>query len=200
VKKYTKKGIIMWLIPAFELGIWNAWILMLPFFLVFLAGQIINKKKFEDPPLTKKEKKFNYMYTVALFVSFIYPIFLPLKLGTVWFYAGFIVYLVGLLFAIIAEISFATASANKLLTKGVYSISRHPMYFSIFLVSLGISMVCISWVFLLLAVIFLTLANSWVSSEERSCLKKYGAAYREYMNRTPRWIGIPKSSKNHRES
>jgi len=28
--------------------------------------------------------------------------------------------------------------------------------------------------------------------EERFYLKKYGDAYREYMNRTPRWIGIPK--------
>jgi protein-S-isoprenylcysteine O-methyltransferase Ste14 len=29
--------------------------------------------------------------------------------------------------------------------------------------------------------------------EERFCLRQYGEAYREYMNRTPRWIGIAKS-------
>jgi len=28
--------------------------------------------------------------------------------------------------------------------------------------------------------------------EERYCLEKYGDAYRAYMNKTPRWIGIPK--------
>jgi protein-S-isoprenylcysteine O-methyltransferase Ste14 len=32
-------------------------------------------------------------------------------------------------------------------------------------------------------------------AEERWCLEKYGDAYREYMNRTPRWIGLPKSEK-----
>jgi len=29
--------------------------------------------------------------------------------------------------------------------------------------------------------------------EERFCLKQYGKAYEEYMNRTPRWLGIPKA-------
>jgi protein-S-isoprenylcysteine O-methyltransferase Ste14 len=37
--------------------------------------------------------------------------------------------------------------------------------------------------------------NMKVVSEERFCLKEYGDAYREYMNRTPRWIGITKSKK-----
>ena len=65
----------MSLIPAFELGLWNAWISMLPFFLIFLSGQIVNKEKFEDPPLNKKEKKLLYIYMVTLFASFIYPFF-----------------------------------------------------------------------------------------------------------------------------
>jgi len=38
--------------------------------------------------------------------------------------------------------------------------------------------------------------NVSVNAEERFCLEKYGDAYREYMNRTPRWIGFPKSKKN----
>lgn len=29
--------------------------------------------------------------------------------------------------------------------------------------------------------------------EERFCLDYYGDAYRNYMERTPRWIGLPKS-------
>jgi len=31
-----------------------------------------------------------------------------------------------------------------------------------------------------------------VPAEERFCLKQYGDTYREYMNKTPRWLGIPK--------
>jgi len=31
----------------------------------------------------------------------------------------------------------------------------------------------------------------FVVPEEQACLNKYGDAYREYMNRTPRWLGMP---------
>jgi protein-S-isoprenylcysteine O-methyltransferase Ste14 len=32
--------------------------------------------------------------------------------------------------------------------------------------------------------------------EEREFVERFGNAYKEYMNKTPRWIGIPKSSKS----
>jgi protein-S-isoprenylcysteine O-methyltransferase Ste14 len=185
----------MSLLSDFELGLWNGWILVFPLLLIFLFGQIVSKEKFEDPPLTEKERKLYYIYIVTLISSFIYPIFLPLKLGTVWFYVGFIIYLVGVLSAVVAEFNFATAPANTLLTEGVYSISRHPMYLGAFLTFIGVNMACTSWIFLLAPMIFITVGNVFVVSEERFCLKKYGDAYREYMNRTPRWIGIPKSRK-----
>jgi protein-S-isoprenylcysteine O-methyltransferase Ste14 len=35
----------------------------------------------------------------------------------------------------------------------------------------------------------------FVKLEEAECLGHFGAAYREYMNRTPRWLGKPKSEK-----
>jgi protein-S-isoprenylcysteine O-methyltransferase Ste14 len=31
--------------------------------------------------------------------------------------------------------------------------------------------------------------------EERFLLEKYGEAYREYIDQTPRWTGMPKSEK-----
>jgi protein-S-isoprenylcysteine O-methyltransferase Ste14 len=37
------------------------------------------------------------------------------------------------------------------------------------------------------------LTSLFVAAEERHCLEKYGEAYLEYMNRTPRWIGLPKA-------
>jgi len=32
--------------------------------------------------------------------------------------------------------------------------------------------------------------------EESECIKKYGTDYTEYMKKTPKWIGIPKSREN----
>jgi protein-S-isoprenylcysteine O-methyltransferase Ste14 len=120
---------------------------------------------------------------------------LPLKLNTVWFYVGLFIYLLGVIFDFKAGVSWATNPLDKPITRGVYSISRNPMDFGNFVVKIGMGIACISWVVLLLGIVIITLMNMKVVSEERFCLKKYGDAYREYMDRTPRWIGIPKSGK-----
>ena len=129
----------------------------------------------------------------TVIASFIYSVFLPLKIGTLWFYAGLSIYLLGMIFLTIAEIRYVSTSEDKLLNKGVYSISRNPMWFGFFLILFGIGIACISWIYLLCAMVFMILQNILIDAEERWCLQKYGDAYREYMNRTPRWIGIPKS-------
>ena len=78
-------------------------------------------------------------------------------------------------------------------TKGVYRISRHPIYLGGFLVYLGIGIACASWLFILLALAWIILWLIAVPSEENDLIKKYGNAYRKYMDRTPRWIGLPKA-------
>ena len=124
--------------------------------------------------------------------SVIYGVFLPLKLWTIWFYVGFSIYLLGMILLTIAMLNFATTPLDKPVTKGAYHISRHPLSFSGFLAFIGMGIACISWILLLLASVFIIVMDTLVISEERWCLEKYGDAYREYLNRTPRWIGIPK--------
>ena len=68
------------------------------------------------------------------------------------------------------------------------------MHLSQFPIFAGVGIATASWVFLLLSVLYVIVLLLWVDAEERHCLKFYGAAYREYMDRTPRWIGIPKSN------
>jgi protein-S-isoprenylcysteine O-methyltransferase Ste14 len=205
----------MSLIPAFELGLWNAWIFML--YLIFsmvlpslLSGWLIDKEILEklgsqsksekegtatDMPLNETEKKISNITSFLLFALIAYSIFLPLKLGAVWFFAGFLTYLLGAIIMTIAWLDFFTTAVDKPVTKGAYSFSRNPMYFGMFLIFGGTGIACVSWVFLLLTAVLIILFHIGVVSEERSCLQKYGNAYREYMNRTPRWIGIPKSRK-----
>jgi protein-S-isoprenylcysteine O-methyltransferase Ste14 len=92
-----------------------------------------------------------------------------------------------------ASVSWATNPLDKPITTGVYSISRHPMDFGNIVAIVGTGIACASWVFLLLGIVGITLMNMSAVYEERFCLEKFGNAYQEYMNRTPRWIGIPKS-------
>ena len=190
----------MSLIPAFELGLWNAWILVLSFNLIVNGlGKIFERKhsykgiRPDRPAYTQKDERLTLILMGTVMASFIYSIFLPLKLGTAWFYAGLSFYLLGMIFLIVAEVSYVRAPEDKLLTNGVYRISRNPMWFGFFLILFGIGIACASWVYLLCAVTFVFLQNILIDAEERWCLEKHGDAYKEYTNRTPRWIGILKS-------
>ena len=192
----------MSLIPAFELGLWNAWILVLPMILSPLVVQSFMKKRggsFKDEAMimNEKEKKFNKILTIVNLALLIYPVFLPLQLDTIWFYIGFVIYLVCIIIGLLGVHNFVTTPKDKPVTKGVYRISRHPMYFFGFLAFIGIGITSASWLYLILAAAYIVFSNiSEIRVEERVCLNKYGDAYRDYMNRTPRWIGIPKSRKN----
>jgi len=193
----SERGRYVSLVPAFELGLWNAWILALPFLLTFLLGKIVNKEKFEEvDPQPEKEKILLRIYIVVLVVLLVYPIFLPLKLDTAFFFVGFLPYLVGMIFCITAETNFATTPTGRPVTRGVYRISRNPMYFGSFLLFIGIGIICASWIYVLLAIVYIILADILVNAEERFCLEKYDNPYREYKNRTPKWIGLPKSRKD----
>lgn len=189
----------MSLIPAFDIGIWNAWILMLlllvPYFLVPL--NIISKGREEGSNFTDEFNKMQKSALTSLHIIYllliIYSIFVPLKLGTAWFYVGLPIYLLGLISHAMVWVGFATTPPDKLITKGIYRYSRNPMQLSIFPVLVGVGIASASWVFLLLAVVFLIMPLSWLKAEERHLLKFYGDSYRKYTDGTPRWIGIPKS-------
>ena len=60
------------------------------------------------------------------------------------------------------------------------------------LIYLSVGIASASWIFLLVSIIWLVLIRLGSVDEERYCLWKYGNTYREYMDKTPRWIEIPK--------
>ena len=189
-----------WL-PAFEIGLWNAWILMLYLPLHPLIMKVVDKavgtgeifKKMGDVPYEKGEKRVSVIYLVFILLLLAYSVFLPLKLGTVWFYAGLTTYLVGLVMLLTAIVNIATTPLGQPFTKGIYRYSRHPMYLSASITFVGVSVASASWIFLLLSVVIIVLQVSQATAEERGCLETYGDEYQEYLNRTPRWIGMPKS-------
>jgi protein-S-isoprenylcysteine O-methyltransferase Ste14 len=144
--------------------------------------------------LSKTENIILYSYHIIFFLQCIYSIFLPLKLGTLWFYIGLPIALVGLAIYTMVIASFANTTLDReAITKGPFRYSRHPMYLSSSLALIGVGIACASWLFILLSVAYMALSMIFAASEERFLLEQYGDSYSEYMNRTPRWIGVPKS-------
>jgi len=192
----------MSLVPEFELGLWNAWILTLYFLLHPLIMLLIDKavgtgdmfKKMGTPTYNNKaERIIDIFQTVLFFGLFIYSVFLPLQLGTAWFYVGLALCVSGVVAWTIAIVNIADIPLGESWTKGLYRYSRHPMILAGFLILIGAGIASASWVFLLLSIVYIILSAILAIAEERSCLKKFGNAYRKYLDKTPRWIGIPKS-------
>ncbi|MFC1983849.1 hypothetical protein ACFLVO_02395, partial [Chloroflexota bacterium] len=88
----------MSLIPTFTIGVWNAWIFMLYSLLaLILPNLIFNRDNFKvEGPTSQTERKLRTPWAIMYFLVVIYSIFLPLKSGTVWFYVGLPICLVGL--------------------------------------------------------------------------------------------------------
>ena len=190
----------MSLIPAFEIGLWNAWIFMLldvltfPLFFRVAKGRAPEEEgKNQVSAMSGTERIALYSSKAIYIPAFIYSIFLPLKLGTVWLYVGLPITLIGFIGGAIVILNWAANPRGEPVTNGLYRYSRHPMYVTAFIFFLGVSIATASWVFLLFTILLITASFCFAPLEEQSCLEKYGDAYREYMNKTSRYIRIPKS-------
>jgi protein-S-isoprenylcysteine O-methyltransferase Ste14 len=189
---------MMSLIPDFEIGIWNAWIFIIPFIIYWFVGiKFVFSKRMPEQTSIKRRKIeiVSNLLVLSMFGSFIYSIFVPIKLGTIWFYVGLLIYLIAMFLIIVSMINFATTSIHIPVTKGAYRYSRNPMFIGFFLCFFGISIACISWVYLALTLFFILTTVYLSPFEEAITLGHYGKSYKEYMERTPKWIGIPKSGK-----
>jgi protein-S-isoprenylcysteine O-methyltransferase Ste14 len=183
-------------VPVFELGLWNAWILVIPMMINFFFDvRATVARESGDFQLTKREKRILNAVPLPIIVSFVYAVFLPLQLGTIWLYCGLLIYLFGIVLTAVAVLNFASAPKDRLVTKGLYQVTRNPVYVGMLLMQVGVAVACASWLYLLLTVVLLILLNAILSAEERYCLDAYGDAYRKYMSRIPRWLGVPKSEK-----
>jgi protein-S-isoprenylcysteine O-methyltransferase Ste14 len=187
----------MSLVPAFEIGIWNAWIFMIWLILLPILSTFIIKEKGVSKRLKtsvpmRYEKSLNIVSTSAVIIGLIYSFFLPLRFNTIWFYIGLLVFLFGFILDLTVLYAIRDTELDKPFTNGPYRYSRHPIYLAAFFIIISISIMSFSWIFLLIAIIVAIVQLIAAPAEEKYCLNKYGKEYQEYMAKTPRWIRIPK--------
>ena len=79
---------------------------------------------------------------------------------------------------------------SYLLMRGPYAFSRHPMYLSELILLLGWVIFYGSAAVLSAFVVWFIFFNFYAMPQEERVLEAhFGAAYREYMNKVPRWFG-----------
>lgn len=182
-------------IPAFEIGVWNAWIPTTLLFMFIMLSGLVPKDIGKRITPAKEEGRTRRVMLIVFFIMIIYSIFLPLRLGTIWFYAGLAVYILGFIISSAALLSIAATKPGEPFTTGMYRYSRHPIALGTLLPMIGAGIASASWLFLLLSVIMMVIYHFLAITEERATAKKFSDTYKEYIARTPRWIGLPKSEK-----
>ena len=191
----------MSLIPAFEIGVWNAWIFMIWPWVAMLVVRLVGVdvyRRASGQPEMKTSHQYRVVSSVSMAVETMavaYSIFLPLQLGMTWFYAGLAIFLTGLAVLTAAIVNFARTPMDVPITRGIYHYSRHPLYLASLLIYFSVGIAAASWIFLLVFVVQSVSIRISAVEEERFCLEKYGNAYREYIDKTPRWLVLPKSGR-----
>lgn len=178
-----------------RIGVWNGWLLMSVFFLQMTFHLFAGREKSRrshlprDAVKTLRDRVTGMTAQATWYLVLVYSVFLPLTPGTVLFSAGLAVYLAGVVWLFWATLNFLSTPADQMIQKGVYRMSRHPMYTATFLICLGTGTATASWILPCLSLVMLAALNAEARREERYCLDRYGDAYRAYMKRVPRWIG-----------
>lgn len=111
-----------------------------------------------------------------------------LRMETTRFYTGLIVYASGSIPYVISTLNFASTLSNEPIVKGVYKISRNPMYFFSALALLGMGIVCAPWIMIMLAILYAAVNHLTVFAEEKYCSEKYSEYCCEYMKNVPRYF------------
>ena len=102
----------------------------------------------------------------------------------------------GLIIFILAFFSFGNSwrigidreQSGALVTEGIFSITRNPIFVAFDLMSLGIFLINGTWFFLIFAVLAPLAVHSQIIREEKFLTQRYGEAYERYRKKTPRYL------------
>jgi protein-S-isoprenylcysteine O-methyltransferase Ste14 len=169
----------------------NIWFLIALGIWVFtsLIRNFYEGRKFQKSELRENKTIFRilifamfFMWSSWIFMSFSDPV--KISFITWHTYPGIVLFAAGLVIFIISEATReGVTDKGFLVSKGLYSKIRHPMYLGQFLMAVGFPLYTGGLVTLGLSIFWLAQLLFWRASEEKELLAKY-PEYREYIKRT----------------
>jgi protein-S-isoprenylcysteine O-methyltransferase Ste14 len=183
----------MELFPNLKIGLVNGWILIAFFFGAYGAMLAFFPKyaftRLYDRSGQGKRLGVRRLSAVILVLLwFVMVCLTPLKIGSVVFIIGILIYFLGLTGFLIALNDFKNTPVDEPVIKGLYRISRHPQQFSISIAFLGIGIATGSWLAFSTMLLGIIGAHKKILAEEEACLEQYGELYQKYMERVPRYF------------
>lgn len=171
----------------------NAFLTLVPLLLIrFGLLSILDKKSLKRAayfaPLIGKEKIAYLFYQISNLMIFLYLCFLKIKIDQQWFYVTLLIYGFGILLCLLSVLDFAKPTEKGINMKGLYRISRNPMYVAYFVYFLGCVLLTQSLILLAIVIVFQISSHWIIRSEERWCIEMFGDEYISYMKRVRRYI------------
>lgn len=171
----------------------SGFFLLIPFLLIrFGLLSLISKEGIKRAaffaPLIGREKVAYCFYQISTILIFVYLFFLKITTEINWFYIGLVIFGFGVLLCLVSVINFAKPAENDMNLRGLYRISRNPMYVAYFIYFLGCVVLTQSLLLFAILIVFQISAHWIILSEERWCIKKFGDEYKNYMDKIRRYI------------
>jgi len=171
----------------------NAFLLVIPLILIrYGLLSNMNKEALKRAgffaPLIGREKVAYWVYQIATGLILVYIFLLRIRVDSDWFYIGLIIYSLGIILYAVSIINYAKPKISGINVSGLYQVSRNPMYIAYFIYFLGCVFLTHSWILLALLIGFQISVHWIILSEERWCIKEFGAEYIKYMDKVRRYI------------
>ena len=144
------------------------------------------------------EVVFGLPFLAAIVLHLAVPLSLPRAIRTPAILVGAALIIVGVAFVVLARRELAQRGqptdpglpTSTLLTTGVFSVSRNPLYLGGVCVLVGIALaVNLPWAVVLLLPALVACHFVLIAPEERYLAARFGEQYRSYTTSVHRWIG-----------
>lgn len=175
-----------------HIGLWNAWIpsfgLVILQFLFMGLYRTAGKRATDTSWYTPSDKihaRWSFFWQAAILLL---SLFVPLQLDTFFFLIGGVLFLLALIGFLAAFIAYKQTPSDKTVTKGVYKLSRNPMYFFFSVGMLGACIASASLWLLFTTGMLIYETHLVILGEERYCAAQYGQEYLSYKAHTPRYF------------
>lgn len=176
----------------FHVGVINGWVgpaLLLAGQLCVLIAFPSLKRRLKDVSWYKRKEKVLSFLAMAFWLVFVSISFCkPLLVGTVWFVGGGFLFLLSFVALLLSVYCYAKAPLDEPADRGIYRITRNPIYLFYALALVGVCLATKSLLLFIVLFCFSLPVHFLIIEEESFCLRKYGELYWEYMNEVPRYL------------
>lgn len=175
-----------------NLNIQNGWILSVVFLVVAYLPLLFNKKGTKRLTnfswINKRGKILSWLILLLFIVMLVLPLFNQISENPLQIYVGAITTTIGVIGVLVSYYNYFTTEQGVLITKGLYRISRNPIYVFTLLICVGISVLCTIYAMIPVLLLYIVFQHPIIKEEERFCKQTYGKAYTAYRNKTRRYL------------